>query len=544
MSPSLSSHPPAREATRNSPESGCSAETGWQQWFLPGFALACWVLAIRHLSTEWSLNEQYHFGWLVPVLAAYLVKVRFEQCPAPASMPRRTLLAATLWVFAMAAVLVMPIREANLDWRVIDWWLVPLALAASFTCLWQAGGLAWVRHFSFPVLFFLIAVPLPRRWEDPWMQWLMRHNASVAVELLRWTGVDGHARGNLIQLPQCTLGVDEACSGIRSLQGTLMLTLFLGEILGFKWSRRLMLLAAGILAALLTNVGRTVLLGLAADRNGHAALEAWHDPAGFAALAANAVLVIVVAWAIHPRGGGMVPTQPAWSGLYRSLAPRLRAAAVPGAVALAILAAGFGFTEYWFHRQDRAVVVMSPWSFQLPTGKPEFRETEINSLTRKKLYFDEGYSGQWKDEAGRRWQAYYFEWYAGRNATQTQTGHDPRSCLGGVGLTEVAKLPPVKFNRGNVRLSFDGYHFRDGAENVFVFNCLAENVRGPADESQARGDAGISDRIAAAIAGRRQAGQRRLEIAIWDAPDGATAANQFSELINRQIQLGDPSPNP
>ena len=61
----------------------------WLAWLLPIFVVSCWFQAIGHLSSDWTLNEQYHYGWLVPLLALYLVKVRFEQCPAPSPAPAK-----------------------------------------------------------------------------------------------------------------------------------------------------------------------------------------------------------------------------------------------------------------------------------------------------------------------------------------------------------------------------------------------------------------------------------------------------------------------
>ena len=61
--------------------------TSWQTWLLPAFAVALWVMSIGQLSADWRLNEQYHFGWLVPLLALYLVKVRSERPPAPGTAP-------------------------------------------------------------------------------------------------------------------------------------------------------------------------------------------------------------------------------------------------------------------------------------------------------------------------------------------------------------------------------------------------------------------------------------------------------------------------
>src|SRR5881275_186877 len=40
--------------------------------------LALWFVLCRHLSGEWSVNEQYNYGWFVPFFAAYLFWLRWE----------------------------------------------------------------------------------------------------------------------------------------------------------------------------------------------------------------------------------------------------------------------------------------------------------------------------------------------------------------------------------------------------------------------------------------------------------------------------------
>jgi exosortase len=514
----------------------------WSVWLLPAFILACWILAIRHLSADWTLNEQYHYGWLVPLLAFYLVKVRFEQCPAPDTAPSAPHTRFILLVITLASILAMPLREANMQWRSMGWWLTALAVGATLVGFAQAGGAKWLRHFAFPVLFFYTAVPILRQIEEPSMHWLMQHNAMISVEVLHWFGIDAHAAGNLIALPSGTLGVDEACSGIRSLQGTLMLTLFLGEILALTWPRRFTLLAAGAGWALATNVGRTVTLGWVADRRGLPAMEGWHDPAGYTVLAICSALVGATAWLLH-RSSSPGPTPAASApGIDRgAIARRFREIAAPSAACLAMLAAGLVLTELWFRFNERSDIPMAPWRFRMPFDRPAFQSTEIAPRIRADLRFDEGYGGRWRDQSGLRWQALYFRWLPGRNAAQTVGVHDPRSCLAAAGMKEVATLPKLEITRADIRLPVDAYHFRDGPHDVFVFNCLVEDVRRSEAQNRIREDNSISSRFVAAMAGKRHRGQRRIEVAVWGAASANSAADKFRELMATQIEVGGPA---
>src|SRR6516165_10479104 len=44
---------------------------------------ALWLLLWRHLSSEWRVNEQYNYGWFVPLLALFLFWLRWEDRPEP-----------------------------------------------------------------------------------------------------------------------------------------------------------------------------------------------------------------------------------------------------------------------------------------------------------------------------------------------------------------------------------------------------------------------------------------------------------------------------
>jgi exosortase len=535
-----SPRPAAADARRES-AGGDAARADWRAWLLPIFALACWALLIRHLAPEWTLNEQYHFGWLVPLLTAYLLKVRAERPPLPQPGANSWLGDLAVLALAFASFLMMPIREANLDWRLVEWSLAAIAIAASLLCFWRVGGLPWARHFAFPHFFFLIAVPLPRNLEYPWMDALMLNNANVSVELLHWLGTDAVAHGNLIQLATGTLGVDEACSGIRSLQSTLMLSLFLGEILALSWLRRAVLLGAGLGWALVTNIGRTAFLGIQAARDGLGAVDRWHDIAGFSVLAGCALTVAATAWLLHRTARRRDSSRREVDFAIGDFVARLRPAAAFSGTGIALLVTGLVFTRVWFDHHARSFALVTDWEFRLPTQRTAFREEAIPPRTRKILNYDEGYTGKWTGDARERWQAFYFRWLPGRTVTQGSRVHDPRICLGRAGMELVKTLPPVMFERGDVALTFDSYHFRDGGQDLFVFNCLAEDVRNAAGLRRPLERNSPSERLAAALAGRCQAGQRRVQVAVWDTTDPVEAALRFDQLLQSQIVLADRS---
>jgi exosortase/archaeosortase family protein len=138
----------------------------------------------------------------------------------------------------------------------------------------------WVRHFAFPICFILVAVNWPYRIENSLKYRLMNAVAGLTVEIAGWLNIPGLRHGNVIELATGSVGVEDACSGIRSLQSTIMAALFLGELYLLKLPQRFLLLALGVPLAFSFNVVRTLFLTWQASSSGEAAIAKWHGSAG------------------------------------------------------------------------------------------------------------------------------------------------------------------------------------------------------------------------------------------------------------------------
>src|SRR5437870_3038199 len=243
-----------------------------------------WLELINQLKAEWWLNPQYNYGLIVPLLALYLFWKRWRNRPAPAP-PAATGFPIALILFgATLFLLIRFLAEANPDWRLLSWLLGLAVVTISLSFLYLTGGRAWLRHFAFPFLFFLVAVPWPVRIEQVIIQDLMRAVTGLNVIFLQLAGVPALQHGNVIEVGSGFIGIEEACSGVRSLQATLMISIFLGELYFFNAIRRIALIVAGALLAFICNVVRTAILVWVGAQRGPNSIEAWHDPAGLTIL--------------------------------------------------------------------------------------------------------------------------------------------------------------------------------------------------------------------------------------------------------------------
>jgi exosortase len=153
-----------------------------------------------------------------------------------------------------------------------------------------------VKHFGFAFAFLLIALPMPSAVHNLIVGGLQSQIAAVNVEILNLVGIPAQRMGSLIRLPNCTVGIDEACSGIRSLQSAMMATLFIGYLALQRKSLRAVLVLSGLGLALVGNLIRSFFLSCMANSQGLEALSRAHDTAGWSILAFTAVGVGVAAW--------------------------------------------------------------------------------------------------------------------------------------------------------------------------------------------------------------------------------------------------------
>ena len=137
--------------------------------------------------------------------------------------------------------------------------------ADAFAALVRRRG-AWLRHFAFPVAFIFVAVPWPTAVEAPIIQGLMRVVARVAAETAMLLGIPAQVEGNLIRVSNGLVGVNEACSGIRSLQTALMIGLLFGELKRLSILRRVALVVGAVAIALFANFFRAFFSSGRGDR--------------------------------------------------------------------------------------------------------------------------------------------------------------------------------------------------------------------------------------------------------------------------------------
>ncbi len=526
--------------------------TGFFRW--PVFVMLAvlafaWLRLILHLRVVWTVDEQYAYGWAVPFLCAVLFWRRWAggttgqqdhgtTGPTSPVVPwsRGPMLPLCCGLVVLAFLATRLVEEANPDWRLVSWALALEVTGLSLVFLFLSGGARALRQFAFPILFFLVAVPWPTPLEQPLIQLLTRSIVAVTVELLNALGFPALTHGNVIETAGGFVDVDEACSGIRSLQAALMLALFFGEWRRLNVSRRVALLGVSFALACVFNLARTLTLALVATKQGSAAVARWHDPAGVTILLGCFCGVWAAATWLAQKNlpqrrrdaeGAEKNEVKSFSALCASAPLRLCGKSVFIISTALLLLAGELAIRLWYASAPR--VVTAEWRAEFPRSESSFKTVGLPSAAREILRYDEGESASWRQADGTRWQMIYLRWEPGRTATTLARNHTPEICLPAAGknLRDISDVPRVE--AAGLSLPFRCYTTEQGGRPLFVFYSLWED--GVAEQRNVTELLTRRARLDAVRERRRNPGQRVLQIGLWGARDAAHA----EELLRAQL---------
>jgi exosortase len=535
---------------------------------LPGLLLlGLWFVLCRQLSGEWSDNEQYSYGWFVPLFALFLFWLRWEEKPEvggrKSEVGRQKLIAVAIGLAAL--LLLLPIRLfeiANPDWRPLGWVHTGVVVTMTLLVLWAAGGKAWVRHFAFPVAFFLVAVPWISPIEQPIVQGLMRIVAAVASETITLFGIPAQLEGSLIRVNTGLVGVNEACSGVRSLQTSIMIGLLFGELKRLSVPRRILLVLGALAIALIANFGRAFFLVWIAATQSIPAVDRWHDFAGYSIVAVvfcGSLLLTAILnrnKKVESRKEEVGNEETGKASAPRFLLPTSYFLLSPSYFLLSLLwlVAVEAGAHAWYRGHEKNLTARGSWSVRPPEKAPGFREIKIDDSVRQTLRFDLGREVTWKTigDATPGFSTtnylFFFRWNPGSASVLRARAHRPDICLPSIGWQQLADRGAKTYLvRDEIPIVARHITFRQGNGNAVAhtFFCLQEDKTHTEelrpDLQLAEGvqpDWSIKARFRTVRNGIRNLGQQVLEV-IFVSPqpmDDQMAEDKFAQLLREAVE--------
>jgi exosortase len=270
----------------------------WLVW--PGVLISLIVILyapiLKALILGWWNDPDYGHGFLVPVFAGYVLWRERDRWMKTEIKPSNFGLLVML-----GAVLIL--LGGSLGAELFTTRMSLLILIAGMILF--LAGWKMLRAVSFPLAFLILMIPIPviiyNQITFP-LQLLASRFATFWLELAQ---VPVLREGNVLILPNYSLEVVEACSGIRSLMTLLTLAIAYGYLVERrKWVRyALALLMVPI--AIVSNAIRIMGTGILTFHFGPKAAEGFfHEFSGWIIFLAALVLMFVCHWILKHIGSG------------------------------------------------------------------------------------------------------------------------------------------------------------------------------------------------------------------------------------------------
>ena len=309
------------------------AETGFPSYIrYTGFLLIAMAGYLVFDQQKWWANrEDYSFGFIVPFFVGYVVYERWAQIKAflqerkwngevvpvlPRSQSLGTgLLVALAWCGALGGLGLFLL--GGFLQAIANNPLLPggqaLAYGFAATCISMAFiGAGWApvgegttvpaRYrflftglFVFPALIWILSIPLLDFAETKVSLFLLNKVTVIVFNVFDILGIPLQREGNTLILEKGRVGVEDACSGIRSLTACLFAGSFLAAVFLNRWWKKILLVVCAMIFAFIMNIVRSLFLTSWAHVYGSDAIAGKvHDITGYAVLGFTCVGLLLL----------------------------------------------------------------------------------------------------------------------------------------------------------------------------------------------------------------------------------------------------------
>lgn len=437
---------------------------------------------------EWRSNPDLSHAFFVPVIFLLLVWESRRGTPRWVPAGRWSALAVAAAVtagfvfFALAGLF-----AATLAWtHAMVCLLLALALAS-----FLLGGLLlladtrmrlvpfnWISLTA--VFLWVLASPLPDGTYARLTLGLQQWVTGSVLSTLHLLGVPARQHGNLIELATTTVGVEEACSGIRSLLSCVFAGFFFAGWLVRRPTGRLVLIIAAPLLALGMNFLRSLTLTLMANA-GKDITGFWHDATGFAILGVTAAILAGLAILLETKEPAPVPPAPPATPALPRWPLRVFWAAAAATLALGIFYAASA-------RPANHQGVIAPdlgtllpiraddWEVRTPNDLYQFADILQTTHLLERTYLRPAASGPFTQLT-----VYVAYWAPGQTSVSRVASHTPDACWPGSGWAaqpvadahEVPAVPGLSISPGEHRVFKNNAGF---AQNVWFWHVYDGHV--------------------------------------------------------------------
>jgi exosortase len=428
---------------------------------------------------EWLHDDNMGHGIFLPFLALILaVESRRDPHPRFLKPGARSLAACGLLVLlSLASLATAIIYAVALGW---SYSMAEFQLAAALV---SALGAAWlgfadqrVRFIpvnwaaAVAIVLWLFASPPPPGTYARLALFLQTQVTHGVVRTLGLLGIAAYQDGNVIELARTSVGVSEACSGVRSLISCTAAGLFLSALVLRRPSYRLLVILVSPAIGLAMNFLRSLLLTLLAN-SGVDIGGRWHDLTGGSIIVVTTLLVAAFALWLHrrePARAAGKPESPAPAARFTLPLGMVGAGLLlSAAMAVCFAAASRPAGDTPGRAPDLEALLPPPppgWTTQTTPGLDQYSGTLHTHALIERVYSDGNAAGS------AHLTLYLAYWNPGQASVSLVDAHTPDFCWPGTGWA----LEPVPDEKA--ALGIGGRVLAPAECRLFVHNRLETRV--------------------------------------------------------------------
>ncbi len=419
----------------------------WSLWLALGTALLLGLAWIAYMLPEWIGNPDLSHGLVSPLLIFLLIREARTHGYArylPASRGTSALIALLL-VATVITVAFAGLMAAALSWsNHLTAFLFGAALSALMVAIWLVCARdewRWIP-FVWPAfvacLLPVLSAPFPPGTYTRLTLSLQLAVTRGVIGTLHLLGIPAQQTGNIIELATTRVGIEDACSGVRSLISCVVAALFFSGTLVSGTAARIVLIVLSVPLALTVNFVRSLILTLAANRGVEIAGSV-HTVTGYAGLVLCALVLAALARTLGRRSSLALSSEPA-DGSPSRLPVRLL---LGGTLLCAVCVAFFivktrPATARSESPPDLASLLPATypgWRVETTRDLYRFSSTLQTEHLAQRSYFRETANGT------EQLTLYLAYWRPRQASVGRVTAHTPDACWPGTGWTSLEERP-------------------------------------------------------------------------------------------------------
>ncbi len=402
---------------------------GWGGWVAAAALLVgLFQAGLVDMVHIWLDREEYGHGFLLPVIAAFLV---WQKKPVLARIEMEGSWGALLLV--LLGVAVYFVGSLASIFALIQYAFVLTLLGV----VWAFAGWKAFRVIAIPLALLFFMVPLPVFLYRGLSAALQLISTEIGVWVIRLFDISVYVEGNVIDLGAFKLQVVEACSGLRYLFPLTSLAFIAAYLFNGAWWKKLIIFLSSIPITVLMNSFRIGMIGVLVEYWGIEQAEGFlHDFEGWAVFMASIGVLVLEMWLLAKVGPDRKSLAEAFAIEFPAPPPkdaevRVRRVPAPFIASLLLLAAALAASLALGQRQevvpDRKVFAEFPSRVDGWQG----RRDRLESIYLDALKLDDYFIGDFARPGDPAPVNFYVAYYASQRAGES--AHSPRSCIPGGG---------------------------------------------------------------------------------------------------------------